>query len=358
MLDGSRDVPWGQADLLLPCVSDSRTQLRWSSLGNMHTPKTGILPTRENASIVVQTDSKKGTTPVCLSAAQRHWARWLQQGCPQPSTPLAWSALTTRQPPKSEKSFTVSFQVRVTPLYRLLPAKGVRGFGVQLQADKVKYMIFPWAHVPPSLSVSVTGSCPQGAFLAELIWNPGASSALIGGGRECAVERQAGPQVFTRKRKFRHTTPAGQLAPWNLVADPPATQNWLGWNSISFLIQELPCCGLRLVPLQTPSLEQPNHNGNPVVNLLFALPAGVKGPQARGPVPPQNQTTSQLPFIVTLLPKVMTERPYCVVVTRGSSRGSQPGANPNSFTHQLWDLGKLSTLLDSVSTSLKWEWQE
>lgn len=63
----------------------------------------------------------------------------------------------------------------------------------------------------------------------------------------------------------------GWLVPRNLLADPPATQNLLGWNFILFFIKELPFCGLRLVPLQVPPLEWPSHKGNPMINLLFAL---------------------------------------------------------------------------------------
>lgn len=63
----------------------------------------------------------------------------------------------------------------------------------------------------------------------------------------------------------------GWLAPRNLLADPPATQNLLRRNLTLFFIEELPFCGLRLVPLQTPPLERPSHKGNLVINLLFAL---------------------------------------------------------------------------------------
>ena len=61
------------------------------------------------------------------------------------------------------------------------------------------------------------------------------------------------------------------LAPQNLLADPPATQNLPRWNFTPFFIKELPFCGLRLVPLQTSPLERPSHKGNPMINLLFAL---------------------------------------------------------------------------------------
>ena len=106
-------------------------------------PKEWHPPIKGTASSIVQIDWKRGTTIACVSAALRRWARGWWQGCLQPSTPLAWLALTTRQPLKSERSLTVSFRVKVTPLRWLLPAKGLTGFEAQLQVDQVKCMIFP-----------------------------------------------------------------------------------------------------------------------------------------------------------------------------------------------------------------------
>lgn len=226
MLDGTRDVPWGQADFL-PCVSDSRNQLRWSSLGNMHTPKTGILPTREMpASWYKLTQRKELPLRVCLlhrgtelgdrrKAVRSPPRRWPDLHSPQGSPQSLRNH--SQCPSKSESHHCAGCYLQ----------KVLEGLGYNFRLTK--YMIFPWAHVPPSLSVSVTGSCPQGAFLAELIWNPGASSAITGEGWECAVERQAGPQIFMRRGSSVTQPQLDSWLPgtWWLTHLPPRT-DWDG----------------------------------------------------------------------------------------------------------------------------------
>ena len=171
LLEGTRGMPQafysaGRADFLpgLLISGTSRGRAVWETF----TPQRVASSHQGNCQQHSTNRLKERTAIVCVSAVPRHWARGWWQGSLQPSTPLAWLALTTRQPWKPERPLTVSVRVRVTPLCWLLPLQGLRH---NFRLTKSSAWSFP-SSLPPFPERICDWFLPWVVLLAELMWNP------------------------------------------------------------------------------------------------------------------------------------------------------------------------------------------